>query len=225
MAGRKQSPFEDLIEITSKLPWWIGLVLAFGTYLWLHGVANVDVTAVTQPGKIGTFVGQTVFKTFATVGQYLLPFVFLLGAAMAAYGRYKRRALHARIAANPNRVAMNDMSWQEFEVLVGEAFRREGYAVTETCSGADGGMDLVLKKEGETYLVQCKQWKAYKVGVTTVREFYGVMAAKGAAGGFVVTSGVFTNEALAFATGTNIQLMDGKALHALIREEETQGRV
>ena len=35
-------------------------------------------------------------------------------------------------------------------------------------------------------------------------------------GGFVVTSGVFTDEALAFAKGKNIELMDGKALHALI---------
>ena len=55
------------------------------------------------------------------------------------------------------------------------------------------------------------------MGVTTVRELYGVMAAKGATGGFVVTSGVFTDEARAFAVGRNIELMDGKALHALIR--------
>ena len=80
-----------------------------------------------------------------------------------------------------------------------------------------GLIHLVLKKEGETFLVQCKQWKAYKVGVSTVRELYGVMAAKGAAGGYVVTSGVFTDEAQAFAAGRNIKLMDGKALHALIR--------
>jgi restriction system protein len=33
----------------------------------------------------------------------------------------------------------------------------------------------------------------------------------------VVTSGVFTDEARAFAEGRNIELMDGTALHALIR--------
>lgn len=32
----------------------------------------------------------------------------------------------------------------------------------------------------------------------------------------MVTSGVFTDEARGFAKGTNIELMDGKALHALI---------
>ena len=218
MARRKQSPVEDLIEITSKLPWWVGVVLAIAAYIWLHSVAAAEGTAVVQPGKMGDFVGQTLFKTLASIDQYLLPIVFLLGAAMSAYGRYTRRALHEQVAASPDRGALNDMSWQQFEALVGEAFRRKGYVVTETGGGgADGGIDLALKKDGETFLVQCKQWKVYKVGVTTVRELYGVMAANGATGGFVVTSGVFTDEARAFASGQNIELLDGKALHALIR--------
>jgi restriction system protein len=218
MARRKQNLIEDLIEITSKLPWWVGVVLAIVAYVWLHNVAVSEVTAVVQPGKMGDFVGQTVFQTLASVGQYLLPFAFLVGAAMSAFGRYKRSALHEQVAGSPDRSALNDMSWQQFEALVGEAFRRKGYAVTETGGGgADGGIDLVLKKEGETFLVQCKQWKAYKVSVNTVRELYGVMAAEGSTGGFVVTSGVFTDDARAFAVGRNIELMDGKALHALIR--------
>ena len=218
MARRKQNLFEDLIEITSKLPWWAGVVFAIAAYLWLHAIAASEVTAVVQPGKMGDFVGQTLFKTLASVGQYLLPVAFLVGAAMSAYGRYTRRALHAQVAGSPHRGTLNDMSWKQFEALVGEAFRRKGYAVTETGgSGADGGIDLALKKAGETFLVQCKQWRALKVGVTTVRELYGVMAANGASGGFVVTSGVFTDEARAFAVGRNIELLDGKALHALIR--------
>jgi restriction system protein len=110
------------------------------------------------------------------------------------------------------------MSWQEFEILVGEAFRLDGYSVKETSSGADGGIDLILRKEGEQFFVQCKQWKAFKVGVTIVRELYGVMAAEGAAGGFVVTSGVYTQEAKAFAEGRNIKLIDGAKLTELIKK-------
>lgn len=218
MARRKQNLFEDLIEIASKFPWWVGVVLALVAYVWLHSVATSEVTAVAPPGKMGELVSQSLFRTLATVGEYLLPFAFLVGAAMSAYGGYKRRALHEHVAASPDRGALNDMSWQQFEALVGEAFRRKGYSVTETGGGgADGGIDLALKKDGESFLVQCKQWKATKVGVTTVRELYGVMAANGATGGFVVTSGVFTEEARAFSVGRNIELMDGKSLHALIR--------
>jgi restriction system protein len=225
MARRKQNFIEDLIEITSKLPWWVGVVLAIAAYIWLHSVAIAEVSAIAQPGKMGEFVSQTLFNTLASVGQYLLPFAFLVGAAMSAYGRSKRQALHAQVASSPDRGALNDMSWQQFEALVGEAFRRKGYTVTETGGGgADGGIDLALKKEGENFLVQCKQWKAYKVGVTTVRELYGVMAANGATGGFVVTSGVFTDEARVFAVGRNIELLDGKALHALIRGVTVPGK-
>lgn len=217
MARRGRSLIEGLLELTSKLPWWAGVLLAIVAYAWLHSIANSDTTAVAQAGKMGAFVGQSVFTGLASVGQYLLPFVFLLGAALSAYGRFMRRALHAQVAASPDHGALNDMSWQQFEVVVGEAFRRKGYSVAKKGGGgADGGVDLVLTKQGETFLVQCKQWRALKVGVNIVRELYGVMAAKGATGGFVVTSGVFTAEARAFAKGTNIELIDGKALHALI---------
>jgi restriction system protein len=225
MARRKQNLIEGLIEITSKLPWWVGVVLAIAAHLWLHSVATSEVTAVAQSGRMDAFVTQNLFKMLASVGQYLLPFVFLAGAAMSALGRYKRRALHEQVAGSPDRGALNDMSWQQFEALVGEAFRRKGYAVTETGSGgADGGIDLVLKKEGETFLVQCKQWRGTKVSVSIVRELYGVMAAKGATGGFVVSSGEFTNDAQDFARGRNIELVDSKALHAQIRGVSVSGK-
>ena len=112
---------------------------------------------------------------------------------------------------------LDGVSWQEFELLVGEAFRLQGYQVTESGGGgADGGVDLVLRKGGDKFLVQCKQWKAFSVGVTVVRELYGVMAANGAAGGFVVTSGRFTPEAKAFAMGRNVTLIDGPGLQLMI---------
>ncbi|MFH1814928.1 MAG: restriction endonuclease [Pseudomonadota bacterium] len=102
---------------------------------------------------------------------------------------------------------------------VGEAFRLQGYGVLETGGGgADGGVDLVLSKGTEKYLVHCKQWKAFKVGVDVVRELHGVMAAKGAAGGFVVTSGQFTEDAVGFASGRNLKLIDRPLLHGLIRQ-------
>jgi len=104
-------------------------------------------------------------------------------------------------------------------MLVGEGFRLQGYQVTETGGGgADGGVDLVLTKGGEKFLVQCKQWRAMKVGVEIVRELYGVMAARGATGGFVVTSGRFTDDASKFASGRNVRLIDGPQLQALIRQ-------
>lgn len=83
-------------------------------------------------------------------------------------------------------------------------------------------MDLILRKDGEKHLVQCKHWRALKVGVAVIREFFGAMAVEGAAGGFVVTSGKFTGEAQAFAKGRNIKLVDGEGLKrwlGLVRDQ------
>ena len=220
---RKQTPLEDVIEVTAMLPWWGGVLLAVIAYFVCHHYATAEIPPTTTMAQMGANISSQIGKTLATFGQYLLPFAFLIGAGISAYGRYKRETLFGDVQENSSASALNGMTWQEFEMLVGEAFRRKGYAVSETGGGgADGGVDLVLRKDGEKFLVQCKQWKAFKVGVTTVRELYGVMAAGGAVGGFVVTSGVFTQEAKAFAEGINITLIDGPELTAMIKNIQRQ---
>ena len=168
-------------------------------------------------------VTQTLWKTLASVGQYILPILCLGGAGMSAWRRRARQNLVTDVAQSKATDALDGMSWREFEMLVGEGFRLQGYQVVETGGGgADGGVDLVLTKPGknggEKFLVQCKQWRAFKVGVDVVRELYGVMAARGATGGFVVTSGRFTDEAITFASGRNVNLVDGPKLRGLIRK-------
>jgi restriction system protein len=219
---RKQSALNVLVDIAAMLPWWMGVSIAAAPYFWLHGIASSEVAVVAHPGKMGAFVGGHMFKTFAAIGQYLLPFVFLLGAAMSFLGRQKRERLLGETKQRGKQNALLDMSWREFEMLVGEAFRQHEFTVVETGgNGPDGGVDLVLKKHNEIYLVQCKQWKTLKVGVVIVRELFGVMAAKDAVGGYVVTAGVFTTEAKAFADGRNIELIDGAKLTQMIQEVQS----
>jgi restriction system protein len=142
----------------------------------------------------------------------------LIGAGTSALRRRKRKALLDDVAKSGDTGALNAMTWQEFEQMVGEWFRRKGYAITENgAAGPDGGIDLVLRKDGEKFLVQCKQWRSTKVGVSVVRELYGVMTAERAAGGFVVTSGVFTEDAKKFAHGRNVELLDGAMLTDALR--------
>lgn len=224
MARRgKTSGAEDLMDIVAKLPWWAGVALALVSYLLLHRVASQQVVAATQPGQMGALVTQTLWKTLASIGQYIVPLICLAGAGMSAWQRKARQNLVTGVVQSKATDALDGMSWREFEMLVGEGFRLQGYQVLETGGGgADGGVDLVLSKPGkngsEKFLVQCKQWRAFKVGVDVVRELYGVMAARGATGGFVVTSGRFTTEAVSFASGRNVTLVDGPKLHGLLRQ-------
>jgi hypothetical protein len=114
------------------------------------------------------------------------------------------------------------MNWRQFEQLTGEAFRRQGYAVEETgLGGADGGIDLILRKDGLTTLVQCKQWQNRQVGVKVVREMYGLLLHHLAAGVKIVALGNYTTDARDFAQGKAIELIHGGELIATVRLLQT----
>ena len=220
--NRKSSPLEDLFELVAMLPWWIGVLTAIGLYLGLHAYASQTVVVATTTAQIADSISKTVFITAASIFQYLLPPICLAAAAGSAWKRSKRKSLVQGITASDSAASLDGMTWKEFELLVGEAFRQKGYKVTELGgAGPDGGVDLLLAKGGETTLVQCKQWKAFKVGVEVVRELYGVMAAKGAANGIVVTSGRFTKDAQEFARGRNVRLLAGDELFAMLQSAKS----
>lgn len=111
------------------------------------------------------------------------------------------------------------LGWRDFERLVGEAFRRRGYSVEETGLGcADGGIDLILRRDGRRILVQCKQWRRQRVPVNVVREMYGLMAHHRADEVRIAALGGFTPDAERFAEGKRIALIDGPTLLGMIEE-------
>src|ERR1700734_373084 len=100
--------------------------------------------------------------------------------------------------------------------MSGEGRSPNGPTDEEAGQGPDGGVDLGLTKNGQRYLVQCKHWRKRQVGVTVGRELNGVVSAQGAHGGFVVTGGEFSREALEFSKSSGIKLIDGPSLEELI---------
>lgn len=213
MARRKSGGAEAIMNLVARLPWWAGVGAAALSYLFFHYLAGQKVAPITNTVGVAPMVIKTMWTTLSGVLQYVIPLLCLFGAAASAFGRRERQALLNKAATGHTSSIVDGMSWQQFETLVGEALRQQGYRVVETGGGgADGGVDLIVTKGNEKFLVQCKQWRALKVGVAVVRELYGIMAAKGATGGFVVTSGSFTADASEFAKGRNVTLVDGPAL-------------
>jgi restriction system protein len=216
---RRQSTAEDVADAVALLPWWAGLMLAFASYFFFHWLAGRSHPGVTGSGQIAIVLEYGLVTGLAGALQLVAPLLCVAGATGSFLRRKHRARLVTNLTSSTSAGALNDMSWVEFEAVVAEAFRLQGFSVQERGGPhADGGVDLVARKGSEMFLVQCKQWRAFKVGVDVVRELYGVMAARGAAGGYVVTSGSFTAEASTFADGRNIRLIDGTKLFGLLQQ-------
>ena len=58
MAKRRTSAFEDIVEIASRLPWWVGLLLAVVAYSIFHQVAGMDTAPPKDMAAMGDTLGR-----------------------------------------------------------------------------------------------------------------------------------------------------------------------
>lgn len=123
---------------------------------------------------------------------------------------------------------------KEFEYFTAYLFQRLGFYAERVGFGddeepkkkskkdgiyGDGGKDVILKRG----LFRCKtivQCKFYTdaVGVSVVRELVGTMVHYGVKRGVVITPSSFSKDAVIFAKGKNIELIDGKKINKLLKE-------
>lgn len=119
---------------------------------------------------------------------------------------------------------LRSMDWFQFEKLVGRVYAKLGHAVTRL-GGArpDGGIDLIIEKAGQRKAVQCKQWKAWKVGVKAIREFLGALTDAGIKNGIFITLRGYTLEARQLAEKHGIEIVDQDDLAQML--EATDARL
>ncbi|MFA5643234.1 MAG: restriction endonuclease [Candidatus Paceibacterota bacterium] len=109
------------------------------------------------------------------------------------------------------------LSHKEFELYVAELFRKLGYKADVIGGTGDGGIDIVLERDGKKSYVQCKQYNS-KVQVDKIRDFYGAIVSKFSnAKCYFVTNNYFTLPAEEFARDKPIELIDGQQLIKDIR--------
>ena len=117
---------------------------------------------------------------------------------------------------------LRHLNSEEFEWLVGEVFRREGWDVRETGSQErpDGNIDLDLTRDGQRAIVQCKLWQSWCVGVKQIREFAGTLMREGlpASAGIFVTIADIREGAIAEAEKIGITLVDKSDLYSRIEK-------
>jgi restriction system protein len=213
MAKRTTSGFEQI----AAMPWWLGILIGLIGYVAIrHG--------------IGWYLASSHSPVLAGMGRMLaagayapLAWMLLIGCWLAALASFVGRGRRRQLLDSQTGIdSLRRMSWRQFEQLAGEAFRRQGYAVEETgLGGADGGIDLILRKHGKTTLVQCKQWQNWQVGVKVVREMYGLLMHHQAAAVKIVALGDYTSDARRFAQGKPIELIHGGELISTVRSLQT----
>lgn len=213
--GRRR---ESGLDAIASMPWPFGLVLGIAAWLGIqYGVA-------WWFGRGEGPVTQAMAQQFGSGALAPLAWMALALCWIAAlFSWLGSRRRHALLEAQTGLESFGAMGWRDFEGLVGEAYRRQGYAVEETGQGgADGGIDLILRKADRTTLVQVKHWRRRKVDVATVREMYGLMVHHGADAVRLAALGGFTHAAERFASGKPIELIDGPGLLELVRSGQAR---
>ncbi|WP_184647006.1 restriction endonuclease [Xanthomonas sp. 3307] len=205
-------------DALAALPWPVGIMTGIAGFLAVRD--GIPWWFSRHDGALSQAIAQQAEGAFAPMAWILLLLCWLAALASFLKARHRRRLLDTRTTLE----SLTAGGWRQFELLVGEAFRRQGYTVEETgLGGADGGIDLILRKDGRRTLVQCKQWKRQQVGVSVVREMYGLLAHHQADAVKIVCVGTYTNDAERFARGKAIELVCGERLLEMIRVAQTDG--
>lgn len=207
MGRRKKGGLDEV----ASWPWPAGILAGIAAFLFIrYGIGAYLATG----GPVLAPVGQQIGAVMAPLAWIVLLGCWAAAAASWASAR-KRRTLHdTRIDLE----SLSHISWRDFEMLVAESYRRQGYDVVESgLGGKDGGIDLILSRAGRRELVQCKQWKRRNVDASTVREMWGLANHHGADAVHIVSAGGFTADATHFARGKLIYLVTGRELLERIR--------
>lgn len=184
---------ESLFQILSRQPWWVSVAVAAA----LFGIAQLALPKLIA-------------------GAIAAPFL-----AIALYAAYKQ--LRAPSAANVgDRLSrIRSMPWENFSTVIAEAFRRDGYSVSEIHKDP---VDLKLEKSGRSAIVSCKRWKAAQTGIGPLRDLAQVKDAYEASECIYVAAGEFTANARDFAKQKSIRLVSDAALANLVaRVERSSG--
>jgi restriction endonuclease len=130
----------------------------------------------------------------------------LIGAAVVAVAAIAAVLLSRRAGRRRDERRVGDlagilaMDGRRFDAFVARLYRKDGWWAFEPHAADEReGVDIRLERDGETWLVRARNWRYRPANLADVREFYTLVADRGASGGFFVTTSRYSPEAQAFA--------------------------
>lgn len=81
------------MDVVAMLPRWAGVALALASFLFLHGLAAPPSATGVQASQMATFASRAAIAGFASIGQLVVPLLFLFAALNSFLKRKKREGL------------------------------------------------------------------------------------------------------------------------------------
>ena len=196
----------NVFDFLAQIPWWVSVTLSASFYLFFQYA-------------IPYFENQSsiVNDLHVSIGPVLAPVVALALLAPVSFSFLKssrRRKLHD---LREEIKSIQDLSWPQFKELVAKAYNHAGYSILESDPFvSDPSVDFVMRKSANLFLLQSRYWRNRKLGLREVKNLSSLMHDKQASGVFLLTTGIFSNEARRYAVGRPINLIDGIKLVKLL---------
>jgi restriction system protein len=156
---------------------------------------------------VSSSVWTVVFASARSVGLVTLAIGVAFGVAAFIASR-RAQAQHDRFQKTGFTAGeLRELSPGQFEEWCGDRLREQGYRVTIVGGQSDHGIDLIAERDGVRMAVQCKRWFGVRqVGEPQIRDLLGAMQHEQVTSGMVLTTGHFSEAALAWAQGKPLKL-------------------
>ena len=157
----------------------------------------IGIYARTIPGEYGNLANYSIW--FIILGIFFSMLRLIVTILI-------RRSKQAKLlSATIYKIA--EMDGKTFESCCIAHFKSQGYTALPTAASSDYGADIILKKNGEKIVVQCKRYKG-KVGISAVQEVLGAKGYYKADKAMVITNSYFTPNAIKLANANDVELWD-----------------
>jgi HJR/Mrr/RecB family endonuclease len=187
-----------------ELPWWSGVAIGVLLYVLLTWV--VPPVAASRPGLATAISAASASAVFIA-----LPFITCSVILLLLTYR-KRRELDLEVTL----AALRALPRERFEHFAAEAFRSEGYVVAASAH-RDCAADLVLTREGQNVIAQCRRWRSNLIDAAALSELHSCMEITRATGCIMVTAGDYDAAAREFAAEKPLRLIGGRELERMLR--------
>lgn len=176
------------------------VTILFFLFRFLREVYRLNLWGDLFKSLLVAFVGFCIVAGMAQASAEIAGFTGLVGIIYFCWWWYKKFS-YADTRLNSSNWQQQAWWWTldgwQFEHEVARIFRLNGFKATVTKGSGDGGVDIILKKDGYCAIVQCKHHQ-YPLSPEPVRALWGIKDDWGADEVIMVASSGLTSASAEF---------------------------